>query len=266
MKWCHTSNGVDVCGWLIWGWTNISPPGVYHVKNNHQYTRQTYALDLVCVVSSFIISVCFIFLKSLLYDKARMQKSTPIAKLSQNQQQASPSIPNIPSITPPQPIPTQPATDPSLMGEDESTIQEVLNQIHQQSATSTAPQIQLSQLNQMPMTPPQTQAYPQEGFGVPSAYPAAYPGMSMPMLPQQPMAPSVSSTGNNTVDMMISMFADDIKLAVLVFVMVVAVHFIPASAILGKYIAIDKIPYHDVIIRGLLCAILVVFTRKLVKI
>jgi chromate transport protein ChrA len=77
---------------------------------------------------------------------------------------------------------------------------------------------------------------------------------------------SLPSTGNNTIDMFVNMFADDIKIAIIVFIVVVVVHFIPASSIISKYVAIDKIPYHDVIIRGLLCAVMVIIVRKALKI
>jgi hypothetical protein len=59
-------------------------------------------------------------------------------------------------------------------------------------------------------------------------------------------------------------FADDIKLAAIVFCSVVIAHFIPIEKYLSKYLAIDKIPYHDIIFRSIFAAILVLFIKKFV--
>jgi hypothetical protein len=81
------------------------------------------------------------------------------------------------------------------------------------------------------------------------------------MLPQ-PTAPMHSSSQSHSFDMFMNFFAEDIKLALLVLVVVIASHFIPISAVLGRYIALDKIPYHDVLLRSVLAAVIVIVIRK----
>jgi hypothetical protein len=59
-------------------------------------------------------------------------------------------------------------------------------------------------------------------------------------------------------------FSDDLKLMAVIFFVVFAVHFMPLEAIIGKYIAIDKIPYHDKILNALAIAVLVIIVKNLV--
>lgn len=184
-----------------------------------------------------------------------MNKSTPLSQLPQT------------SFNPEQ--------KPSdVLGEDEATIQEVLNQINAQTQSSQQPPIQQPSQPHM-QSPPQMQAMmqpPQIQLQLPQ-YPMPSPSdfymtqQQAAALSQQPSMPMPSSSlisNGGTMDMFLTLFADDVKLALVVFVSVILAHFIPAASILNKYFAIDKIPYHDLIIRGLLCAILVVLLKKFV--
>lgn len=181
-----------------------------------------------------------------------MNKSTP---LNQLQQSAQPAVPEKPS---------------EILGEDEATIQEVLNQINMQNASASQQmQQQIPQIPQIPQLPTQSPQptmqpqYPPQMQQFPSAqdlYQLQQTGGMMPMPPPQNVP---VSSGLGTIDMFMTLFADDVKLAVLVFGCVIVAHFIPASSILNKYIAIDKIPYHDVIIRAIICALLVIILKKL---
>lgn len=59
-------------------------------------------------------------------------------------------------------------------------------------------------------------------------------------------------------------FTDDIKLATIVFISVIIVHFIPIEKIIGKYFALDKIPYHDILFRASFAATIVLFIKKFI--
>jgi len=183
-----------------------------------------------------------------------MNKSTPLNQLQQ--QSAQVQMPEKPS---------------DILGEDDATIQEVLNQINMQNASAQASQQAPSQMQPPVPQLPQIQAQlPQQSMPhyAPQMqqFPSAQDLYQMQQTSGGMMSPPQNvpvSSGLGTIDMFMTLFAEDVKLAVLVFGCVVVAHFIPASSILNKYIAIDKIPYHDVIIRAIICALLVIVLKKL---
>lgn len=62
-----------------------------------------------------------------------------------------------------------------------------------------------------------------------------------------------------------SLFTKDLKLAAVVFFAVLLIQFLPISSIVGRYVAIEKIPYHDVLLRAMLAALLVVVVSSVLK-
>jgi len=62
----------------------------------------------------------------------------------------------------------------------------------------------------------------------------------------------------------ITVFASDIKLACIAFFVVIAVHFIPFEKYLSKYIAVDRIPHHEIVIRALIAAVSVIAIKRFV--
>jgi hypothetical protein len=99
-----------------------------------------------------------------------------------------------------------------------------------------------------------------------------YPGdnynqqYNMPYLPtlQNTNVPQQQPTQTGGLDLFLNFFGDDIKIALIVLVVVIVVNFVPISGMLGKYIAIDKIPYHDILLKGILAALLVIIIKKIV--
>lgn len=185
----------------------------------------------------------------LLYNKPTMNKSTPLSQL------------------PSQAAPQQPEPKASdILGEDDATIQEVLNQInmqHQpQQNVPAPPQISVPQVMQPPQPMPPV-AMPQGMSQMMQQAPSQLPqDLYASMMQQQPLVQVPSGSGN-TIDMFFNLFMDDIKLALMVFSFFIIANFIPISSILNKYIAIEKIPYHDVILRAIFCAVLIVAAKKL---
>lgn len=211
-----------------------------------------------------------------------MQKSTPLSQL-----------PSISAST--QSMNNEPN---ALLADDDSTIQEVLNQINmqqgtnvpvmetpvpiqqqqsQQPITNASHQQQLLAQGLMHQAPPHAHmsgaasqmsaAQMNANFSyMDQGVPPSVDLTSMYQPPPSTHAMQQMSLGNNTIDMFIHMFANDAKLAVLVFGAVVAMHFIPAADIINKYVAIEKIPYYDIIVKALLCAAIVLFVGKILKI
>lgn len=118
--------------------------------------------------------------------------------------------------------------------EDDTTIQEVLNHINGGS----------------PPPPEYSPMYPQPQYAPPP-----------PLPPPQVLPASVPATPSS-VALFLQMFGDDLKLAGLVAFAVVVAHFLPIARILGQYIAIDKVPYHDIILKALLIAGIVIFAKN----
>jgi len=218
-----------------------------------------------------------------------MNKSTPLSQLPtaiQNQNafvndQQKQIITNaqqaINNINMPQN--TQIPTD--LVNDDDTTIQEVLNHINsghasqsnqaghagQAGQTGHAGQV-LSPPHQMSMSPSpplplelQNQMYMQSQIDQ---------SMLQNILNQHqlmnPPPPSISTPTyhHDTIGMFLHIFGDDMKLAVLVLSAFIVVHFLPLGNIIGKYIALDKIPYHDILLKALLATVVVILFKKMI--
>jgi hypothetical protein len=163
---------------------------------------------------------------------------------------------------PPQPsannvLPTTPQN-----ADDDAEIQEALNDVAAQLAASPSTQ-------QMPAMPSMHSTedimFMQAANRMPMYYPMGNGSVAPAPSPNQVVSPAVSPS----LDYMSSIrnlvfFSDDLKLMAVIFFVVFAVHFMPLEAIIGKYIAIDKIPYHDKILNALAIAVLVIIVKNLV--
>lgn len=72
------------------------------------------------------------------------------------------------------------------------------------------------------------------------------------------------SNNFSSFDTFIKVFGDDIKLALLIFVSVIIVNFIPIIKFLNNYISLDKIPNNEILIKASFAAIFVIFFKKFV--
>jgi hypothetical protein len=179
--------------------------------------------------------------------------------------------------------------------EDDNTIQEVLNQIHTNNSQDTQYQQQLQQLQQMQQMqqlqqmqmqkesiqqsaqmPPQMmqQATPQQipqiiqlpssasqpQFDLMTAIAQANGGGSQP---SASVIPDPLEGGNDSgLFGIIKSIADDVKFASFIFILFVIVHFIPIDKFLLKYFSIDRIPYYDILLKGLVAFVAVIVFRK----
>lgn len=197
-----------------------------------------------------------------------MNKSTPISQLPSTLPQPSfvsdqqkQMITNAQAAIQTMNLPQNTQTSNDIVNDDDPTIQELLNQLNQGNAQQPATQQAPVQFPQMP-----SQVYPmlQNDFNEQFLL-QQQQNILQQQQPINPILPGVTPQSmTTTFDFFFNFFADDIKIALIVFAVVVSIHFIPVSGILSKYIAIDKVPYHDVILKGLLAACLVIITKKVV--
>jgi hypothetical protein len=147
--------------------------------------------------------------------------------------------------------------------DDDAEIQEALNDVAAQLASTSQPhpppkqpsneEIMFMQAaNRIPQVPLQQPYYQMVQNAAPALAPALAPS------PPLPQAPDFFTSIRNLV-----YFSEDLKLMAVVFFVVFAVHFIPLESIVGKYIAIERIPYHDKLLRAIVIAVLVVVVKNL---
>ena len=185
---------------------------------------------------------------------------------------------------------------PAENDEDDNTIQEVLNQIHstgsqdnqyQQQLQQMQLQQQMQQLQQMQMQKDSIQQAPQmPPQMMQQAAPQQMPQIiQMPQMTTQPQfdimaalsqtngpahsQPAASTIpdpleGNNESGLfgIITSITEDVKFAAFIFVLFVVVHFIPIDKFLLKYFSIDRIPYYDILLKGLVAFVAVIVFRK----
>ena len=164
-----------------------------------------------------------------------MNKSTPINQL-------------------PSQMPQTPQQMPEILNEDDSVIQDVLNNLNSAPQPMAELNQQVSQddilrmaaLNNMninQLLPPQQQ----------------YTAAAMQQLPymNQPIH-------SNNFAKFTQLFSSEFKLAGIVFLAVVVVNLVPINNLIGKYIALEKIPYHDILLKAILSALAVIIIKKLI--
>lgn len=183
----------------------------------------------------------------------KMNKSTPLSQLpgaapqmiqqpflnEQHKQMVNNAQAAIQNVSLPQN--TQISAD--IANDDDATIQEVLNQINSSGSS-------------IPQSAPTQEYIPniQQQYQQPLQQQLQYP-----TLLEQPIKPIT----NNSIDVLLNVFADDIKIAILVMVAFVVVNFIPITSILGRYVAIEKIPYHDILLKAMLAATIVLIIKRI---
>lgn len=150
-------------------------------------------------------------------------------------------------------------------GDDDAEIQEALNDVN---AQISSPGPQMNSIPNIPIENPSDLMFmqgaqyqmpsPQQQQAPPPVAMQAPPAMAMP-------APAASvKPGQMSFNDYLTRFGDDLKLAGVIFLAIIAVHFVPFESLIGKYIALDKIPYHDILIRAFVVAALVVTVKQFI--
>ena len=205
-----------------------------------------------------------------------MNKSTPINQLPVSSQQnlfvndqqrhmvqqAQQAIGN-------SPLPQNTQLPSEVINEDDAAIQDMLNNLSHQDGGREAPQY-------MPQMPPmQMQQSPQEelmrlaaannlninqlnqlmsGYG-PPGYASGPSQFVQQAPPVQGYAKHLSGLKH--------IFSNELKLAGLVFFVVILVQFVPFHRYIGKYISIENIPYNEILLRAIIASLVVVVFKKL---
>lgn len=189
---------------------------------------------------------------------------------------------NTTKSTPLSHLPTQalPPSQEIINGDDDTTIQEVLNQIAASSGGSASA-----------TPPPQQQAPPQMATAPVTQQQMAFMAAHNAQMAQQQLAgmdtntllsmiggtanptqqvayPTVSQQGvsgspsGNMMNVLLKMLTSDFKLATIIFVVYIAISFVPITKFLDKYLSLDRIPHAEVIIKGVIIAIVVTLALK----
>lgn len=145
-----------------------------------------------------------------------------------------------------------------ILNEDDSVIQDMLNNLNanqqqQQDLQQQEEFLRMAALNHMNIN--QVMQQPQQQYMPPPSQQYFMPPMTPAVAPSQQL---------NMQQKFMSLMTSEFKLAGLVFAVVIIVQFVPFHRYLSKYIAIEKIPYHDIILRGILAALAVIIAKKMI--
>jgi hypothetical protein len=217
-----------------------------------------------------------------------MNKSTPLNQLPSaasstsfiNEQQKQ-IITNAQAAIQNMNLPQNTQASSDIMNDEDPTIQELLNQINTpqgnhnihnlQNPNNSIPNHNMQNSHGQGTIPPNilSQMAMQQNI---QGFQNDYPGDNYNQQYNVPYLPTLQNTNilhqqptqQGGVELFMNFFGDDIKIALIVLVVVIIVNFVPISGILGRYIAIDKIPYHDILLKGILAALLVIIIKKIV--
>lgn len=157
--------------------------------------------------------------------------------------------------------------DDIVAGDDDATIQEVLNQITggggggNDVLQQQQQQQQYAKLQASALASAQQQQQQQQKMQYIQQQPMVDSSVMLNNMMQQTTAPA----SGNIMSVLMFALTEDFKLASIIFAVYVSVQFIPITRFLERYFNLDKIPYSDILIKGALVAIVVMVIRKAIK-
>ena len=162
-----------------------------------------------------------------------------------------------------------------IPADDDSTIQEVLNQL---TGGGSGGGVAVQQ-QQPPPPSQQPQQQPSPALDASTTAllnslmnSAGVVGGSASGLTSQGVAANVTSVvgggsagdGSNSITNIIMLaLTEDFKLASIIFAVYIASCFIPITKFLEKYFSLEKIPYSEIIIKAAIVSVLVIFAKKM---
>lgn len=162
-----------------------------------------------------------------------------------------------PAAPPPQPPMMQPAVSAAAVNAGMPQIRPPPTpeeEMYMRGAMYVPPNIQQQMQSQQHIMQPQMVSNEHFTMQNQQAMGAPWQQQQQEEMPQQPA----------TFNQILTKFADDVKLAILIVVVVILVHFIPFASFIGKYFAIEKIPYHNIIIIAFVSAVLIILLKNLI--
>lgn len=201
-----------------------------------------------------------------------MNKSTPIAQLPTMNQQGSfindqqrQMITNAQAAIQQSTMPQNTQLSSDIINDDDPAIQEVLSQFNGGGPSSKQEQMNnmnMVQQNHMQQQQMLAQLQAQQNYMENMAQMNQLPPQMTASIPQ--IVPGSSAISTEVLKSYIVDISDDLTLTGLVLGLFVVVHFIPIENIITRYISLDKIPYHSIIIKAIFAAILFFFIKKLI--
>jgi hypothetical protein len=160
---------------------------------------------------------------------------------------------------------TQTSHDVVNLDDDDSTVQEVLQQLNQ-TIPGHAPPPPPAPPAAMP--PSSTEAFQQHNSGMQTptnvyGYGSDSVGSYAGYAPQQSMMFNQASPGPSLMGWTSLVFDQDFKLLLLVAVIYVTVTILPVENFVYQYIALNKFPYASILVKAALCAVAVYIGKKL---
>lgn len=184
-----------------------------------------------------------------------MKSSTPLSQLPNNNQpfvsdQQRQYITKAQNAISNSPMPQNTQLSNDIINDDDAVVQDILNQINTPSNEESFQQNDQLQQQQLAM---QQQMMHQQA-------------MQQQMMQQQAMQQVVVQPQPKTFEIknLFSYFKNDLTLAGIVFCVFIIIYLTPVDKIISRYIKLDNIPYHDVIIRAIIATLLIIIIKKLI--
>lgn len=200
-----------------------------------------------------------------------MNKSTPISQLPNtqnfvNDQQRS-MVTQAQQAIQSSTFPQNTQLSPDITNDDDPTIQEVLNQFNNNDQAQLLAQAQAqaqAQLLAQAQAQAQAQMQMQAQAQAQDQANQLYSQMQAQAQVQNNIIPQIIPPSSTILGGYITNFTNDIKLVIAIFVLYIVIEFLPIESVLGKYIAIDKIPYHKILLRAVLFAGFFILLKKFI--
>jgi len=156
-----------------------------------------------------------------------------------------------------------------IINDDDLAIQDMLNNLNSQPQDiQQIQQIQqLQQMQQMQQMQQQQQHYQQQDDYLSRV--AAMSHMMQPQASQQQILQQLPQSqqffkSGGIAEQFTHLMSNELKLAGVVFIAVILVQLIPFTQYISRYIAVEKIPYHDILLKAMIATFIVIIIKKLI--
>lgn len=159
-----------------------------------------------------------------------------------------------------------------IINDDDLAIQDMLNNLNSQPQDiQQIQQIQqlqqLQQMQQMQQQQQQQQQYQQQDDYLSRVAAMSHmmqPQLSQPQLSQPQLSQQQFFKSGGIAEQFTYLMSTELKLAGVVFIAVILVQLIPFTQYISRYIAVEKIPYHDILLKAMIATFIVIIIKKLI--
>ena len=199
-----------------------------------------------------------------------MNKSTPLSQLpnaSQNSfvnEQQKLMITQAQQAIQNSTFPQNTQLSQDITNDDDPTIQEVLNQFNNNNNNEQVQLLAQAQAQAQAQLQAQAQMVQLQSQAAHEQANQIYSQMQAQAQAQNNIIPQIIPPSSTILGSYITNFTNDIKIIIAIFVLYIVIEFLPIETVLGKYIAIDKIPYHKILLRAILFAGLFILLKNFI--